>query len=73
MTIILVALAVLVGLFGFVGTSAATAGVGVISWAFLLAIFARIAQAHEHDKHRAKEHEAVIKRLAAVNAATSNQ
>ena len=46
----LIALAVLVGLAGLLFLSNATTGVGVICFACLFAIFARIAQAEEQHK-----------------------
>lgn len=48
MTGVLVGFSMLVALVGFLLLSNATAGVGVIAGAILLAIYARIRQAHEH-------------------------
>ena len=46
----LIVVALLVGLIGFGFLSNATSGVGIIAWACLFAILARIAQAAEQHK-----------------------
>jgi len=50
MTELLVALALIIAAAGFLNLSNATLGVGIICFACLLAILARIAQAAEHRK-----------------------
>lgn len=51
LTVLLVVVAVIAGLIGLLFSSEATAGVAIISFACLLAIFARISQAAaQHQK-----------------------
>ena len=50
MTVLLVILALAIGVYGGMSLTQATLGVGIISWACLLGILGRLAQAH--DQHR---------------------
>lgn len=54
MSIVLVVVALLAGVIGLLFMSQATTGVGLICFACLLAILARMAQAHEHHKTAAR-------------------
>ena len=56
MAIVLIVLSLFVAFFGLLTLSNATLGVGVMAGACLLAILARIAQAHQHHRelHPAK-------------------
>ena len=56
MSTVLIVVSILAGLVGLLALSNATMGVGIMAGACLLAILARIAQAHEHHRelHPAK-------------------